>query len=241
MSLIIRHTNMAGISAFLLVLMSWFALSPSVVGQRRGPRAQPQSQSQTSQSKAILAQAELYYKNDDITKDRAAALYRQVRDQFSNSKDAETAQYFLASYYHRKFYIQREKQLTENQAPLNEAATQYEEYVNKYAWRSKSPDWLSDAYFNLALISLERGDTYKAEQWLGKMYGASPYDQKVYVHQVIWSPNARDVIDSSYDAKALSEYTNSLVYAQRQRKLSSFNSIVDKLKAWCNSQKRSGA
>ena len=241
MSLIIGNNNVARISAFFLVLMSSFVLSPSVVGQRRSARAQAQPQQQTSQSKAILAQADLYYKNDDITKDRAAGLYRQVRDKFPTSKDAETAQYFLASYYHRKFYIQREKELQENLAALIEAGAQYEDYVNRYAWRSKSPDWLSDAYFNLALISLQRGDTFKAEQWLGKMYGASPSDQKVYVYQVIWSPNARDVIDSNYDAKALAEYANSLVYAQRQRKLSSFNSIVDKLKAWCNSQKRSGA
>src|SRR5712664_4001411 len=119
MSLIIRNTNWAGVSGFFLVLASWLALSPSAIGQRRSARAQPQSQ--TSQSKAILAQADLYYKNDDITKDRAAALYRQVRDKFSTSKEAETAQYFLASYYHRKFYIQREKQLNEDQAPLNEA------------------------------------------------------------------------------------------------------------------------
>lgn len=242
MSLVMRHTFGAGIAACFVVLISWLALIPgSAVGQRRAARAQPQPQSQASQAKVILAQADLYYKNDDITNDRAAALYRQVRDRFPNSKDAETAQYFLGSYYHRKFYIQREKQLKEDLTPLIEAGAQYEDYVNKYAWRSKSPDWLSDAYFNLALIALQRGDTVKAEEWLGKMYGASSSDQKVYIYQVIWSPNQRDVVDAAYDARALAEYTNSLVYSLRQRKLSSFNALVDKVKAWCNSQKRSGA
>ncbi len=67
-------------------------LSFSLVAQRRTTvrRADP---------KAGLAVADLYYKNNDIT-DRAAVEYRRVRDQFRNSKEAETAQYFLG---HRKF------------------------------------------------------------------------------------------------------------------------------------------
>lgn len=208
-------------------------LSVSVVAQRRTTvrRADP---------KAILAVADLYYKNNDIT-DRAAVEYRRVRDQFRNSKESERAQYFLGSYYHRKFYIQREKKLKEDYGLLAEAERQYEEYAKNYAWKSKSPEWLADTYFNLALIFLQRGDNKKAEGFLGKMYGVARDDSTTHVYQVIWSPNTKDIIDSSFDSKQLAEYANSLIYAyaygqqqQVQRQQGPpFETIVERIKRWC--------
>lgn len=208
-------------------------MSVAVMGQRTiNRRGDP---------KAIFAVADLYYKNNDIS-DKAAVQYRKVRDQFPNSKEAERAQYFLGSYYHRKFYIQKEKKLKEDYGILVEAQGQYEDYANRYAWKSKSPDWLADAYFNLALVFLQRGENKKAEGFLGKMYGAAPYDRTTNVYQVIWSPNSRDIIDSSFDSKQLAEYANSLIYSyaynqQLGQRGPPFESIVEKIKLWCKARK----
>lgn len=197
----------------------------------------------TSDPKAILAKADLYYKNNDIT-DRAAVEYRAVRDRFPRTKEAATAQYYLGSYYHRKFYIQRETKLREDLGLLVEAQGQYEDYVKRFAWQTNPPEWLADAYFNLALIFLQRGDNKKAEELLGKMYGAAPYDPTIYVYQVIWSPDTKDLINSSFDSKQLAEYANSLIYTyaynrqQVQRTPGSpFQAIVEKIKGWCKGRK----
>jgi len=209
-------------------------ISVAVVGQTR-------TTTRRGDPKATLALADLYYKNNDIS-DKAAVQYRKVRDQFPTSKEAERAQYFLGSYYHRKFYIQREKKLKEDYGLLVEAQGQYEDYTTRYAWRSNSPDWLADAYFNLALIFLQRGDNKKGEEFLGKMYGAAPYDRTTQIYQVIWSANSRDVIDSSFDSKQLAEYANSLIYSyaytqQLNPKGPPFETIVDRIKIWCKGKK----
>jgi tetratricopeptide (TPR) repeat protein len=222
------HTSCA------VLLLTFLTVLPiSVAAQRRVSRI--------SDPKAMLAKADVYYKNNDIT-DRAAVEYRAVRDRFPKTQEAATAQYFLGSYYHRKFYIQREKQLKEDYGLLVEAQGQYEDYVNRYAWKVKSPDWLADAYFNLALVFLQRGENKRAEESLGKMYGAAPYDRTTNVYQVIWSPNSRDLIDSSYDSKQLAEFANSLIYSyaysqQQVRKSPPFETIVEKIKLWCKSKK----
>lgn len=223
-----------------LILAPIVALAASMTAQQRNPR----TVTRTSDPKAALAVADLYYKNNDIT-DRAATEYRKVRDQFPRSKEAETAQYFLGSYYHRKFYILKEKKLREDWGTLVEAQGQYEDYVNRYAWKSNTPTWLADAYFNLALVFLQRGDNKRAEESLGKMYGAAPYDRQTYVYHVIWSPNSSDVIDSNFDSRQLAEYTNSLVYTygynlkQRQGPPidNPFAVIVDNVKRWCRGKK----
>ena len=224
------HTNCAVLTA--LLSMTWFAVMPfSVATQQRTNRT-----SRTSDPKAILAKADLYYKNNDIT-DRAAVEYRAVRDRFPKTKEAATAQYYLGSYYHRKFYIQREQKLKDDLGVLVEAQGQYEDYAQRYAWQTNPPEWLADAYFNLALIFLQRGENKRGEEFLGKMYGAAPYDRTTYIYQVIWSPNSIDVIDASFDSKQLAEYANSLIYsqayAQRAPLSPPFDSIVEKIKRWC--------
>ncbi len=167
---------------------------------------------------------------------------RTPPDKFPNTPEAATAQYNLGSYYHRKFYIQREKKLKEEYVLLVEAQGQYEDYVSRYAWKTKSPDWLADAYFNLALVFLQRGDNKKAEEFLGKMYGAAPYDRTTQVYQVIWSPNTKDIIDSNFDSKQLAEYANSCIYSyaysvQQVQAGPPFDTIIEKIKLWCKGKK----
>lgn len=226
------HTNCALVLQFVTLLI---ALPVSLAAQQRISRM--------ADPKAMLAKADVYYKNNDIS-DRAAVEYRAVRDRFPKTQEAATAQYFLGSYYHRKFYIQKEKKLKEDYGLLVEAQGQYEDYANRYAWKSKSPDWLADAYFNLALIFLQRGENKKAEGFLGKMYGAAPYDRTTHVYQVIWSPNTKDTIDSSFDSKQLAEYANSLIYSYaydqqqiRKQQGPPFDTIVEKIKLWCKGRK----
>jgi len=230
----VRLAQLAWRTVLLFIAAS--VSSASLQGQSRTTR-------RVADPKPILAVADLYYKNNDIS-DKAAVQYRKVRDQFANTKEAEKAQYYLGSYYHRKFYIQKEKKLNADYGLLGQAQSEYEAYASKYAWKSKSPDWLADAYFNLALVSLQRGDNKKAEGFLGKMYGAAPYDRTTHVYQVIWSPSTRDLIDSSFDSKQLAEYANSLIYnyAYDQQQLrmqqgSPFETIVEKIKLWCKGKK----
>ncbi|MFN2513814.1 MAG: tol-pal system YbgF family protein [Pyrinomonadaceae bacterium] len=227
------HINCAVLTLGLLTCLA--ALPVVAAAQPRTLRT-----SRTPDPKAILAQADVYYKNNDIT-DRAAVEYRAVRDRFPRTKEAATAQYYLGSYYHRKFYIQREKKLQEDYGVLVEAQGQYEDYVKRYAWQTNPPEWVADAYFNVALIFLQRGDNKRAEEFLGKMYGAAPYDRTTHVYQVIWSPDTKDVIDSSFDSKQLAEYANSLIYSQAyaQQKVEGppFNSIVGKIISWCKGRK----
>jgi hypothetical protein len=201
------------------------------------------AQPQVIELRKALTLADFYYKNGDIT-DKAAVQYRKVRDAAPKSSEGATAQYYLASYYHRKFYIQKEKKLKEDPALLVEAQGQYEDYASRFAWNSPKPEWLSDAYFNLALIFAQRGDSFKTEQYLGKMYGAAPYDQKVYVYQVIWSPSTKDIVDVWVDSRQLAQYANSVVYSfrqaaqkQQQGPPPSFSLFVDRIRQWCASQK----
>jgi len=220
---------------FLAVSMLPSTSATTVAQTRRAQRKATTSIRQRSDVDATMELASFYYRTDDIS-DRAATQFRKVRDGFPNSKEAETAQYLLGSYYHRKFYIQREKKLKEDIGSLVKAQAQYQDYIDRYAWRSGSPEWIADAYFNLALIALQRGDDKKGEEFLGKMYGVAPYDSKVYIYQVIWSPSSRDVIDSTFDSKPLAQYTNALIYISRQQKSLTFDGMISKIRAWCRSQ-----
>src|SRR5258706_14136251 len=50
-----------------------------------------------------------YYNNDDIS-DKASQQFKLVMTKYTRStKQVETAQYYLASYYQRKYYIQAQR------------------------------------------------------------------------------------------------------------------------------------
>src|SRR5437868_7602529 len=56
----------------------------------------------------VLAKALFYYNNDDIS-DEAARQCQLVLKQYSSTPEAETAQFYLGSYYQRKYYILKER------------------------------------------------------------------------------------------------------------------------------------
>jgi hypothetical protein len=59
----------------------------------------------------------------------------------------------------------------------------------------------------------------------------SGIDSAVYIYQVIWSANPKDVIDSHFDTARLAEFTYQTSGVQP------FDTFVRQLRLWCISQK----
>lgn len=171
-----------------------------------------------------------YYHNDDIS-DKAATQFEMVRKKYPNTKEAESAQYYLASYYQRKYYIQREKWRKTDAAALGLAEKEYFAYIDRYSNHASS-EWLSDSHFNLALVFLQWNKTDWAGDILQRMLRASNADRKVYLYQIIWSSNTSDVIDDHLDAGELARYTRTLVNNGQP-----FENNVANLRRWCQGQK----
>jgi hypothetical protein len=175
----------------------------------------------------VLAKGNLYYSSDDIT-DRAAKEYKDVRGRYKGTREAETAQYFLASYYHRKFYIVREKQREDDEDAIHEAQEEYEDYIKKFAPYSQSPEWLADSHFNLALIWFEYGHRGTAVDYLNKLQHAAGKDPKVYIYDVLWSPRSSDRVEGHYDSAELAAFTREQIQNNR-----TVGEVVDGLRRWC--------
>jgi hypothetical protein len=171
-----------------------------------------------------------YFNNDDIS-DKAVGPFKTVITQFPKNDEAETAQYYLASYYQRKFYIQRERSRRDDPALLQQAQREFFTYIDRYS-NAGSGKWLTDAHFNLALVFVQLRDQKGAANILDRMINAAPRDRQTYLYQVVWSPNPADVVDSYVDARALAEYTRSLVYAGQP-----CEQIMPTIRKWCQSQK----
>ena len=196
-----------------------------------GAVAQKVARRQAPPDKNVLAKGNLYYSSDDIT-DKAAREYRQVKKKYRGTKDAEAAQYLLASYYHRKFYIIRTKQREDDEDAIHEAQEEYEDYIKTYA-TAPSPEWLADSYFNLALIWFEYGHKAVAVNHLNKLQQAAEKDPKVYIYDVLWSPRSNDRVEGHYNSAQLAAFTreqinNGLTTGQ----------IVEVLREWCRGQRR---
>jgi TolA-binding protein len=201
--------------------------------QQKGVKAAreraPAAAQQTDPAK-MYSLGVFYYNNDDIS-DKAAEQFRKIKSNHPHSKEAESAQYYLGSYYQRKHYIQQEKWRTVDRKALGMAEKEYFGYIDKFS-SNGSAEWLSDSHFNLALIFLQWNKQDWAKDILHRMLRASNKDPKVYVYQVVWSPNPGDVIDNRLDAGELTRYTLTLVNNGQ-----TFEHNVVMLKRWCGSQK----
>lgn len=171
-----------------------------------------------------------YYNNDDIT-DKAAEQFRNLKTTYPNSPKAANAQYYLGSYYQRKFYIQRERSKTTDWGALGMAEKEYFLYIDKYSSGGAS-EWLSDSHFNLALVFLQENQQDWARDILNRMSRAANQDRKVYIYQIVWSSDPADVLDYSFDAGDLARYTASLVNNGQN-----FEQNVASLKRWCGSHR----
>ena len=189
---------------------------------------------QTCNSASKCLSLGLFYYNNDDTSDRAAKLFRTVTTTYRQSvKEAETAQYYLASYYQRKYYVQRERTRREDRTALQAALAEYLRYTDTYieqkSGRCKGTcQWLADAFFNRALVFKQLGDTKNAGYELDKLRAFAKLDGSVYVYQIVWSPRYEDVVDGYLPAAALAQSAQGL--------LSSFpdaNAFMAALKKWC--------
>ncbi len=179
-----------------------------------------------------LALGNLYYNTDDVS-DRAAREYSKVIRLYPGTEDAETAQFMLASYYHRKYYVLRDKLQKSPGTALKDAAREYRRYTDKY-YKQGTHKWLSDSFFNLALVYLQLGDANAAYNELGKAK-ASP-DKYVYIYQLVWSRRKDDVIDGYLEARELAQYLQDI-----QGKLygsTDLNVLLPDLKTWCRQNRR---
>ena len=196
-----------------------------VKAQTKSTAVQTTQSTKANTADEILKLGFFYYNNDDIS-DKAATQFRAVIAKYPKSGEAETAQYYLGSYYQRKFYVKLAQYRKEDKSPLELAVREYRVYTDKY-YKSGSHKWLGDAFFNLALVYLQKGDVRNAGFELNKMRGASNLDSSVYLYQVIYSKNFEDVIDRSVATEGLAGYTSSLVYSGK-----SFWQITTAIRDW---------
>jgi hypothetical protein len=208
-------------TAFLLLSVS---LQPAAAQQQK---KQAVAGSCGSASKC-LSLGLFYFNNDDIS-DKAAQQFRTVITGYPRSPEAEKAQFYLGSYYHRKFYIQRQRYRRDDSKLLQLAQREYLGYIKKYSTQGTG-EWLADAHFNAALTYIQLGTASGAKNILDRMASVTTRDPKVYVYQVVWSLNRSDVVDEYIEAGALANYAQTLLGRPADQ-------VVFELKKWCQSRK----
>lgn len=222
-------------AVFLAGIMCLSIGSPSPHGRAQSNANQGPVQRRINEgpAKTLLSEGMFYYRSDDVS-NAAADRFKRVIRMGPDTSEAETAQYYLASYYHRKYYIEHEKDESHRTEILGTAEEHYKKYIARYAVRG-TKEWLSDARFNLALVYLQLGNSQFAEKALKDLllYDVSK-DPSIYIYQVVWSTESRDVIDSNFDSRRLAEYT------LQQLWLSSGTTpdlVISRLKTWCRSER----
>lgn len=173
----------------LIALSFAFGLSLNPFGEAKGQGSAAQ----------LLKEGSSYQSADD-TSDRAAEAYSILIQKYPRTSQAEQAQFFLGTYYHKKFHILEHKVRTEDWSSFNKAESALYAYVGQYQRGS----YVADAYLTLALISLRRGYNDKhrdnAISLLKKM-SEQKADGLVYIYKVVWSPYSDDVV-KRYCAKS---------------------------------------
>jgi hypothetical protein len=227
----VRFHSLFALAACLVIFMQPAAAQSPM--QRTAPTQQTAQKAiqRTSSPQQILALGTYYYNNDDIS-GRAEQSFRQLlTSRYAGSEEAESAQYFLASYYERKFYIQRAKWRKDDWNSLKQAVDEYRHYTDKY-YNSGTSKWLSDAFFNLAVVDMQLNDNGNAFNELSKIKGAAARDPTIYIYQIIWSPQSKDVIDAALPATRVSDWTLALL-----RSKGYFEQRIATLTQWCQGQK----
>lgn len=139
------------------------------------------------------------YQSADDTSDRAVDLYRQLIRKYPKSPQAESAQFFMGSYYQRKFFILEQRAKVQDWGFMNRA----EEELYAYVWKYPKGSYLADAYHVLAVSAFRRGYKATATSLWGKMKQAAEKDPKVYIFPLNWSYGTDDVIKGYCDTASL--------------------------------------
>jgi hypothetical protein len=194
----------------------------------------PELEAQRKDADKVLALGDFYLKHNDVT-DAADRYYKQVIISAPGTRQAGLAQYNRGSYWHKKFYILRERKganTSNQQSALIEAEGQYYDFVDKFADKTDTTDLLADASYNLALVYLQRNNRAYALGWLNRMLnGATARDPQIYIYRVVWSSNPADVIDRTVDAKGLTMFTRDAISSGL-----SVDQVISQVKQWCRRQ-----
>ncbi|MGI9068405.1 MAG: tetratricopeptide repeat protein [Pyrinomonadaceae bacterium] len=180
-----------------------------------------------SQNAAHLLKEGVSYQNADDTSDRAADLYRQLIRRYPTSAQAEQAQFFLGTYYQKKFFLLEGKSKVQDWSSFNQAEQALYGYVGAYTTKG-TKSYLADSYHMLAVIALRRGYPDTARTLLNKMIGVATKDRQVYINKVVWSARADDVIKGYCDTTALASASLDAIKSGK-----SFTEIVSTLNNWC--------
>jgi hypothetical protein len=179
-----------------------------------------------------------YYNNDDIN-DNASLHFNLVISRFQrSSKELEQARYYLASYYQRKYYIQKHRLGGGDRKVLELAAAKYGEFINAY--KTGSSQLLADAFFNQSLAYLQLGAGKRAYDELYNMREVKGRDGSVYIYEVVWSPRPEDVVDSYVPTEYLANFAMGLVHPSGPEQAGvpkSFEQKILAIRRWCQSQK----
>ena len=170
----------------------------------------------------LLREGSRYQAVDD-TSDRAADVYQQLMRSHPKSVEAEAAQFFLGSYYTRKFFIIEKRSNVQDWGSMNRAEQELYAYIGKYP----NGVYVADAYYTLGLIALRRDYQENARILWTRTRDAAAKDRKVYIFRVTWSPSNDDVIKGYCDTVALSDISLALL-----SKKASFNQAANELTNW---------
>ena len=179
----------------------------------------------------MLDLALYYYNNDDLTGRAEESFQRLLTRHNEQTPQYETGQYYFAAYFQRKFYLQSTKGHYDWNA-LKRAAVEYRKYTDQF-YNQGDHTWLSDAFFNLAIVNLQLGEPWKALEELSKMRDASSIDPKVYIYQVVWSPHPQTVVDAYLPTTRLADYTVSVVGSKDYY----FEKALVQIQKWCQGQR----
>ena len=188
---------------------------------------------QTDQTAQIKLDLALHYYNTDDLNKRAEELLKQLLiRRYDGTPQSESAQYYLAAYYQRRFYLCREKQGDPDWSALKQGRDEYRNYTDKY-YNGGTHEWLNESFFNLAMVYLQLGEPWNAVNELEKMKKAAERDPGVYIYQIVWSSQSQDVIDSSLPAAKLADYALRVIHENGK----DFDRAVLLIQKWCQGQR----
>ncbi len=185
---------------------------------------------QSAQSKLDLAVH--YYNTDDLNKRAEELLKELLIKRYDGMPQSESAQYYLAAYYQRRFYLCSEKRGDPDWSALKKGRDEYRNYTDKY-YNEGTHQWLNESFFNLAMVYLQLGEPWNAVNELEKMKKAAEIDPGVYIYQIVWSSQSENVIDSSLPAAPLADYALRIIYESGK----DFDRAVLLIQKWCQGQR----
>jgi len=214
--------------AAIALLLPIESLARSGMNTAHGVSQKSRRRATSSSPQEMLDLALYYYNNDDISGKAEQSFQQLLTSKYEQTPQYETAQFYLAAYYQRKFYLQLAKGGEKDWNALKQAAVEYRKYTDKF-YKTGTHTWLNDSFFNLALVKLQLNENSAAIDELLKVKYAERLDSTVYIYQVVWSSKSQSVVDAYIPAARLAEYSLSVVQAKDYY----FEKAVLQIQKWC--------